>query len=123
MNSDMRQALDERQVLIEQRAATVLDTAIANGEPWTTQLGPKPEEPRQQATWFRAARAIAAYRDRYQIVDDQHPLGPGSEDLNVKRRVAEARAQIALSRVQHDARITERRDPRPSEHMSHGHTL
>lgn len=123
MDPEMRQALDERQTLIEQRAATVLDTAIANSEPWTTQLGPKPEEPRQQATWFRAARTIAAYRDRYQIVDDQHLLGPRAEDRNVKQRVAEARAQIALSRVQHGARITARLDPRPSDHMSHSHTL
>ena len=99
MNPDMRQALAERQTLIEQRAATLLDTALNEHEPWTERLGPKPDEPRKQATWGRAACTIAAYRDRYQITDDQHPLGSVPEDSNIKQKVDNARAKAALAQA------------------------
>jgi hypothetical protein len=98
----MRHALAERQTLIEQRAATLLDTAITAGEPWTARLGPKPDEPRKQAAWLTAARTIAAYRDRYQITDDQHPLGPEPE--NVSQKIDAARAHAALAQAR---RITD----------------
>jgi hypothetical protein len=99
-NRDMRQALTERQELIERRAATLLDTAIAAHEPWTALLGPKPDEPGKQAAWLTAARTIAAYRDRYQITDDQHPLGPEPQDVTVKQKIDAARARSALARVE-----------------------
>jgi conjugative relaxase-like TrwC/TraI family protein len=91
---DMRHALAERRDLIEQRAATLLDIAITAREPWTERLGPKPIEPRKQTAWLTAARTIAAYRDRYQITDSQHPLGPQPE--NVNQKIDAARAQAAL---------------------------
>nr|WP_274518461.1 MobF family relaxase [Bifidobacterium psychraerophilum] len=100
MSTEMRQALTERQDLIEQRAATLLDEAIAKREPWTTQLGPKPTEPRRQVTWLQAARAVTAYRDRHEISDDQHPLGAEPADTNVKQKIDMARARIALTRVE-----------------------
>lgn len=99
MNPDMRQALTERQELIEQRAATLLDEAVAAREPWTAQLGPKPIESRKQAAWLNVARTIAAYRDRYQITDDQHPLGPEAQNTNVKQKIDAARAQGALTQA------------------------
>ncbi|MEE8735844.1 MULTISPECIES: MobF family relaxase [Bifidobacterium] len=95
---DMRQALTERQDLIEQRAATLLDAAITAGEPWTARLGPKPDEPRKQTAWLTAARTVAAYRDRYQITDSQHPLGPQPE--NVKQKVDAIRARTSLARAE-----------------------
>jgi conjugative relaxase-like TrwC/TraI family protein len=109
MNPDMRQALTERQTLIEQRAATLLDTAIAAREPWTARLGPKPDEPRRQAAWLTAARTIAAYRDRYRITDDQHPLGPEPQDVTVKQKIDAARARSALAQVEGTAQ-------RPADH-------
>ncbi|MFT8396637.1 MobF family relaxase [Propionibacterium sp.] len=99
MNSDMRQALTERQDLIEQRAATLLNQVMANCEPWIEQLGPKPAGQREQAAWLAAAHTIAAYRDRYQISDNQYPLGPEPENNNVKRKIDAARARSALRRV------------------------
>ncbi|MCI1218293.1 hypothetical protein, partial [Bifidobacterium crudilactis] len=96
---DMRQALTERQTLIEQRAATLLDTAITAGEPWTARLNHKPDEPRKQTAWLTAARTIAAYRDRYQITDNQHPLGPKPENGTVKQKIDAARALAALDRA------------------------
>jgi hypothetical protein len=113
---DMRQALTERQTLIEQRAATLLDTAIASREPWTARLGPKPDEPRKQATWLTAARTIAAYRDRYRITDSQHPLGPEPEDMTVKQKIDAARAQAALAQARNHAlpqKVVDRSRPSP----------
>ncbi|MEK0226175.1 ATP-dependent DNA helicase [Bifidobacterium mongoliense] len=121
IDPEMRPALTERQTLIEQRAATLLDTAIGAHEPWTERLGHKPDEPETQAAWLAAARTIAAYRDRYQIADDQHPLGPQSEEANVKQKIDVARARAALAQVRritverksvsghHSAQVGERR--------------
>lgn len=100
MNSDMRQALAERQTLIEQRATILLDEAIVNREPWTTQLGPKPDDPRKQAAWHRAAIVVTAYRDRYQIKDSHYPLGPGSVDNSVRQKIDMTRARTAFNGVQ-----------------------
>jgi hypothetical protein len=101
MSPEMRHALDERQALIEQRATTLLDTAVASGEPWTERLGPKPDEPRKQASWLASACTIAAYRDRYQITDEQHPLGPEPQDVTVKQKIDVARTQAALTQTRH----------------------
>jgi conjugative relaxase-like TrwC/TraI family protein len=100
MDPQMCQALTERQTLIEQRAATLLDEAIAKREPWTTQLGPKPDEPRQQAAWLAAARTITAYRDRYQITGGHDPLEPGSANNSVRQKIDMTRARTALNAVQ-----------------------
>jgi hypothetical protein len=97
MNPDMRQALDERQALIERRANMLFDTALGNQTPWTVQLGPKPTEPKQQAAWFNAARLIAAYCDHYQITDDQSPLW--AEPQSTRQRIAAQRARAALEQV------------------------
>lgn len=114
MNPEMRQALAERQILIEQRAATLLDKATVSREPWTERLGPKPDEPRKQAAWLTAARTVAAYRDRYQITDDQHPLGSEPENANVKQKIDAARAHTALAHLKRLAAGGSSRDPRQS---------
>lgn len=93
MDPGMRQALAERQTLIEQRATALLDTAIASGEPWTERLGPKPDEPREQAAWLASARTIVAYRDRYQITGNM-PLGAPPAPIAQKIDVARARAAL-----------------------------
>jgi hypothetical protein len=118
MDPEMRQALAERQTLIEQRAATLLDTAIAAREPWTAQLGPKPDERRKQATWLAATLTVAAYRDRYQISDGQHPLGQEPAGKNVKQRIDAARAHAALMRAR---RLVD--DRTATEEHHHGRAL
>jgi hypothetical protein len=71
-----------------------------NREPWTTQLGPKPDDPRKQAAWHRAAIVVTAYRDRYQITDGHYPLGSGSADNSVRQKIDMTRARTALNGVQ-----------------------
>ena len=74
-DAEMRVALDEREALIETRADVVLDTALTENASWTKAFGTPPSDEHQAAAWRRAARVIAAYRDRYRITS-QTPLGP-----------------------------------------------
>lgn len=96
MTDQMRQALDERHRLIEQRASAVLDTALTDKQPWTRKLGPTPDEEKAARRWRSSARVVAAYRDRYQITDTS-PLGPPAQ--NDAQKVDRARAETALRRL------------------------
>ncbi|SEA59628.1 conjugative relaxase domain-containing protein, TrwC/TraI family [Bowdeniella nasicola] len=96
VDAEMRAALDERAMLIEARADAALDTALADGVPWTRALGMPPSERRRAATWRRAARVVAAYRDRYFIADDA-PLGAPAE--SAAQKIDAARARAALDRL------------------------
>lgn len=95
-------ALDKRQALIEARPDAVLDTALAETAPWTKAVGTAPNDRRRAATWRKAARFFAAYRDRYRITDDA-PLGAPPESAAQKIDTARARAALdqalTLSRV------------------------
>ena len=98
MTEDMRQALDERHELIEARADGVLRGALSDKEPWVAKLGTVPKDKKQQAAWWRAARTVAAYRDRYQITDTSTPLG--TEPENTSQKIDSIRARAALNRAQ-----------------------
>ena len=115
VTGDMRQALEERQELIEGRATAVLDTALEAEDAWMKPLGTPPQDPRRAAGWRRQARIIAAYRDRYSITDDT-PLGVPPE--MTAQRIDRARAEAALSNLtalQHDTGT----DRRPAQRRTH----
>ena len=95
-NAEIRAALDERAALIEARADAMLDTALAETAAWTKALGTAPNDRPRAATWRKAARAIAAYRDRYRITDDA-PLGAPPE--SAAQKIDAARARAALDRA------------------------
>ncbi len=99
MAEDMRQALDERRELIEARANAILRTALTEKEPWTASLGQAPKDKKQQAAWWRAARTIAAYRDRYGITDDRTPFGPDPESTSQKIDAIRSRAALNRARA------------------------
>ncbi|WP_314194322.1 MobF family relaxase [Actinomyces oris] len=71
---DIQRALDEREKLITARASAVLHRALTENQPWTKDLGAVPADARVRAQWLEAARTVAAYRDRYGIIDP--PSGP-----------------------------------------------
>ena len=96
MTEDMRQALDERRELIEQRADVVLGIALDEKATWTKALGTPPGDPRKALSWRRHARTVAAYRDRYGITDDT-PLG--TADATTAQKIDAARARSALERA------------------------
>lgn len=93
MSCDMRQAINERKALIEQRARALAVTAVKNREPWVEQLGAPSVD---RAHWLRNVTTIAAYRDRHGITSHE-PLGgqPASDNQRVDR----ARAEAALRRL------------------------
>jgi hypothetical protein len=97
MADEMRRALDERRDFIEQRADAVLHSAFTDKELWTAKLGAPPKDEKKHAAWWRAARTIAAYRDRYQVTDSRNPLGPAVESTS--QMIDAARARAALNRA------------------------
>ena len=99
---EMRAALDEREALMETRADAVLDGALTDSAPWTKALGAPPAERRRAATWRKAARVVAAYRDRYRITDDT-PLGAPPESAAQRIDAARARAALDQARVAAEA--------------------
>ncbi|MES6118671.1 TrwC relaxase, partial [Cutibacterium acnes] len=72
-------------------------SALTDKEPWTGKLGTPPKDEKKHAAWWRAARTIAAYRDRYQVTDNRNPLGPAAESTS--QTVEAARARAALNRA------------------------
>ncbi|MCW5951128.1 MAG: hypothetical protein KIT69_02570 [Propionibacteriaceae bacterium] len=116
LDADMRAALDEREELIEAHAAAVLDTALTECAPWTKALGMPPNDRRRAATWRKAARTVAAYRDRYRVIDDS-PLGAPPE--SAAQTIDAARARVGLEQVRALERAEEPRSAgrTPGKHV------
>lgn len=121
IDAEMRSALDDREGLIEARADAVLDRALSESAPWTQALGTPPADRRRATTWRTAARAVAAYRDRYRVTNDA-PLGAPPESAALKIDAARARAALTQATEVADTRAG-RSWPRPVEHRSLGRSL
>lgn len=111
MAPDMRQALDERRNLIEQRARSLADEAIRGKAPWTKALGPRPADRASRARWDEAAITAAAYRDRYGI-EGRTLLGP--KPATDSQFLDRARALASLRRAEPEAAAVTRSDPVPA---------
>jgi len=96
LDAEMRAALDERESLIEARADAALEAALTENAPWTNALGAAPTDRQRAAAWRKAARVVAAYRDRYRLTGDT-PLGTAPE--SAAQRIDAARARSALDKV------------------------
>jgi hypothetical protein len=121
IDAEMRAALDEREALIEARAAAVLDGALTDNVPWTKALGAQPNDRRRAAAWCKSARVVAAYRDRYRITDDA-PLGAPPE--SAAQKIDAARARSALTQATEVAGTrTGHSMHQPVEHRSPGRSL
>ena len=94
----------------------MLRGALTDEEPWTANLGAAPRGEKQQAAWWRAARTVAAYRDRYGITDDRTPLGPDPESTSQKIDAIRARAALnrALSIASEEQATTQVRHAAPA---------
>lgn len=66
---EMRQALNERAELIEQRVTELTHRALLEQPPWIRGLGNPPKSTRSKQTWTEHLRVIVAYRDRYAVTD------------------------------------------------------
>ena len=84
-------------------------------------VGAPHAERRRAATWRKAARVVAAYRDRYRLTDDT-PFGTAPE--SAAQRIDAARARSALTQATEVAGTrTGRSMPQPVEHRSPGRSL
>ncbi|WP_167045041.1 hypothetical protein [Salinibacterium sp. ZJ454] len=95
MEPDMRRALDERSDMMEARASAVLDAALLVRAPWTRALGSTPHGS-ASAAWRQRARTVAAYRDRYGVVNAR-ALGPPPRSMARERDAALARAALRVA--------------------------
>ena len=120
-DAEMRAALDEREALIEARADAVLDAALTDKPPWTRALGTPPSDARRAEIWRKAARVVAAYRDRYRITDEP-PLG--APPVSEAQRIDAARARSAVTQAAEAAGTrAQRSEPRPVVQRSLGPSL
>ena len=103
-------ALAERRALIETRTDALLDTALTEKHEWITELGLQPKQARAAHAWRNAARAIAAYRDRYGIAGPT-PLGVPAE--TEAQKLDAARARTALDRAKNLAQAEQPDQERP----------
>lgn len=80
--------LDTRAELIRRRIDALAETAAATRPAWTARFGDQPTDAAQREQWLRHLAALAAYRDQYQVTDDDpdHPLGPYPERGRVGHR-------------------------------------
>ena len=92
----MDRALQERDQLMEQRARVLAEQAITTGAAWLRRLGGTPVEPALRTQWLRAASAVAAYRERWNV-GDQRALGP--DPTTIEQLGHRKRAQAAIDRA------------------------
>lgn len=91
----MQRALTERAELIEQRAAALVDAAVAEQAPWLRDLGSMPSGLASDR-WRAQAIVVAAYRDRWGVTSD---VAIGTEPDGTNQRIDRARAEVALLRA------------------------
>ncbi|MEU2201018.1 MobF family relaxase [Isoptericola sp. NPDC019482] len=99
LDDDVSQALAERRCLIEARARTLAEAAVADRAPWVQAVGSVPMGAREFELWLAALSAVAAYRDRYTIAGPQ-PLGTEADSHAQERdrgRVAEVLRRLRLT--------------------------
>ncbi|MBX3194880.1 MAG: hypothetical protein KF727_07240 [Microbacteriaceae bacterium] len=91
----MQRALTERAELIEQRAAALVDAAVAEQALWLRDLGSMPSG-LASGRWRAQAIVVAAYRDRWGVTSD---AAIGIEPDGTNQRIDRARAEAALLRA------------------------
>lgn len=90
-------ALAERATLIEQRVRTLAEKAIDGRPAWITPVLPGPGQAMTQQH-RQAVRQVVAYRDRWGIDDDTHPLGPRlSQAAGISQRLDRRHAEQAVT--------------------------
>jgi conjugative relaxase-like TrwC/TraI family protein len=108
---DAHDALRQRAELIEHRAQALVERALAQHEPWIRRLGTPPHTPYDRAAWLRAARTVAAYRDRY--TDPSSQPGGAAEASREDRAVADRALRDAIA-LSHRSKQQRRPTPTPT---------
>ena len=97
---DLRHALDDRAELLEHRATTLAEQALAAHADWVRRLGAAPSDPARRAIYLRCLATVAAYRDQWSITGPD-PLGPACDQPSARAedRARAQHAAIAARRI------------------------
>jgi conjugative relaxase-like TrwC/TraI family protein len=93
MSAEARNALQERQRLMEARARELAAIAIAERAPWVQAVQPAPSAGADRARWIAAVCTIAAYRDRHGLGASYPLASVGATDGGRHVVVAAQRAE------------------------------
>lgn len=100
----MREALEERERLMQQRITTLVQTALERPEPWMARLGETDPHARAEVV-----EAVVAYRDRWGITSAS-PLGEVPVDDAQRIDYERTRSRlVGSSHGDEDLRDTHRR--------------
>jgi conjugative relaxase-like TrwC/TraI family protein len=95
----MARALRERDVAMQARARELAAEALEAGQPWTRVFGPPPTDAARRQQWIEAISTVAAYRHRWNIGNDDRPLG-SDPDIAITDFIDDRkRAAVASERV------------------------
>jgi hypothetical protein len=99
---------------IETRAKELREQTAAEQPTWTAGLGRRPTHPAEAAKWDELAGIAAAFRETYNITDNQtaKPLGPKPNTAGAKARAWQditTRWRPPVSTSEHDQRIDNQR--------------
>jgi DNA primase catalytic core len=105
--------------LIATRLDALVEDAVTNPQLWMETITPPPSADPTRGAWAAAMRQVLAYRDRYQITDPTHPLGPsGHEGERGDAYAITARALASITAAEDTApRPVARSGSRPMERV------
>jgi conjugative relaxase-like TrwC/TraI family protein len=94
---DLARALQDRRLLIEERARSLVLKAIENRDPWILRFGRPPADPTRRQEWLKRLDTIAAYRDRWQV-SGEATLGaqPSSREQMAQSQAGQRAVSAAL---------------------------
>ena len=107
MDAEVERALDERAHLIEERASALVESALSSRESWITALGRVPVDAARAGEWRHQARIVAAYRDRFGVIEN--------DVLGAPVTSANQRMDAAAAGVARDRAIRLSHDPAPAQ--------
>ncbi|MFI9487374.1 MobF family relaxase [Promicromonospora sp. NPDC052451] len=107
--------------LVAARLDALLRDALSDPQLWVETITPPPPSGPAREAWMVAMRQVLAYRDRYQVTDPVHPLGPnvGQGERGDAHTIAD-QALDTITRGTRDrpmARRVARPRPRPMERV------
>ena len=97
-DTEMAQALAERDQAMEERARTLADQAVGAGERWVQRLGTPPATPARRERWIKEVSTVASYRDRWHITG-QSPVGKQGDTSSNEQTGQWQRALAAASQA------------------------
>jgi hypothetical protein len=110
--ADQLAAIDQLEALMTNRVDAVTRQLLQDPPAWARRLAPTPADPRGEERWLAVVETIAAYRDRYTVPENGHPLGSPNIADPVQRS-ARQRALIAARAISRPAAAARQRFVQP----------